>query len=379
MSDATRRVELIFFHAGGGHRAAALALKEVLEQHERPWEVTLLDLGELLRPLDVVRKISGIQLQEAYNGLLKSGWTLGASVLLKGIQRLIRFYHDDEVRLLEQHWLHTRPALVVSLVPNFNRACAESVRRVGAAPFITVLTDFADYPPHFWMEREPQYFVCGTQHAVDQALALGHAADRIFLTSGMILGPNFYKPISVSRAAARERFGLRAETPTGLVLFGGEGSKAIPKIARYLEASGLDLQLILVCGRNATLERKLRRVDWRLPVHIEGFTREIPALMHVCDFFIGKPGPGSLSEAFAMGLPAIVELNAWTLPQERFNAEWVRERQLGLVVTSFRHVAGAVDQLLRASAVYRTNVARIRNRAVFEIPDLLETIIATSS
>ena len=54
--------------------------------------------------------------------------------------------------------------------------------------------------------------------------------------------------------------------------------------------------------------------------------------MLLSDFFIGKPGPGSVSEAVAMRLPVIVERNAWTLPQERYNAEWVLEKQLGLVV-----------------------------------------------
>ena len=33
-----------------------------------------------------------------------------------------------------------------------------------------------------------------------------------------------------------------------------------------------------------------------------------------------------------MKLPVIVERNAWTLPQERYNADWVRENGVGLVV-----------------------------------------------
>ena len=51
--------------------------------------------------------------------------------------------------------------------------------------------------------------------------------------------------------------------------------------------------------------------------------------MQLADFFIGKPGPGSVSEALAMRLPVIVECNAWTLPQERYNAEWIVEKEVG--------------------------------------------------
>ena len=75
------------------------------------------------------------------------------------------------------------------------------------------------------------------------------------------------------------------------------------------------------------------------PRFVEGFTQEVPYYMYLSDFFIGKPGPGSISEAVAMKLPVIVEQpNAWTLPQERYNAEWVRERHAGMVVDNFRGI-----------------------------------------
>ena len=84
--------------------------------------------------------------------------------------------------------------MVVSFVPHFNRALQESFERAfPGRPFVTVLTDLADYPPHFWIERKPQYFVCGTDKAVAQARAMGHADDRIFRASGMILHPRFYE------------------------------------------------------------------------------------------------------------------------------------------------------------------------------------------
>ena len=97
--------------------------------------------------------------------------------------------------------------------------------------------------------------------------------------------------------------------------------------------------------------------------------------MQLGDFFIGKPGPGSLSEAVAMGLPVIVERNAWTLPQERYNAEWVRENNVGIVVPNFRGVREAVTEMLRDLEKYRASVGRVENRAVFEIPEMLEKIL----
>ena len=99
--------------------------------------------------------------------------------------------------------------------------------------------------------------------------------------------------------------------------------------------------------------------------------------MHLSDFFIGKPGPGSLSEAMEMHFPVIVECNAWTLPQERYNAQWIREKQVGIVVRNFRQIVPAVCDLLQKNrmAAFSKNAAAQPNRAVFEIPAILQKIL----
>jgi len=96
--------------------------------------------------------------------------------------------------------------------------------------------------------------------------------------------------------------------------------------------------------------------------------------MALADFFIGKPGPGSISEALQFHLPVIVECNARTLPQERYNAEWVRENGFGIVLRSFRKIAPAVQQLLDQSTLteFRGRTEAYSNRALFEVPVILE-------
>ncbi len=268
---------------------------------------------------------------------------------------------------------------MVSLVPNFNRALYESLRESSpGTPLVTILTDLADYPPHFWMERQDQYLICGTEKAVEQARALGHPPEHIFPTSGMILRPSFYQPVTADRASERRRLGLDPELPTGLVLFGGQGSSVMPEIARRVTGSReLNLQFIFICGRNRKLAERLRAMDTNFPKYVEEFTSEIPYYMHLSDFFVGKPGPGSISEAIAMRLPVVVERNAWTLPQERYNTEWIREKQVGVVLPSFREIDAGLRELLDPAnfARFRANAAAITNRAVFEIPEILETLL----
>jgi 1,2-diacylglycerol 3-beta-galactosyltransferase len=372
-----KTLDFLYFDAGGGHRAAANALKQVIERQGRPWEIRLVNLQEVLDEIDVFRRVTGVRLQDLYNLMLKKGWTLGSPQLTAGMHLVIRMFHRQQVKVLERFWRGTRPDLVVSLVPNLNRAIFHSLRRaVPGVPMVTILTDLADYPPHFWMERQEQHVICGTAKAAEQARALGYPEERIGRVSGMILNPRFYElePLTAeARAAERAKIGFVPHLPVGLVLFGGQGAEAMLEIARRLP----DRQLLLICGHNAKLAERLRGLPHRGAMFVEGFTKEVPRYMQLADYVIGKPGPGSISEAVAMRLPVIVERNAWTLPQERYNAEWIREQGVGLVLPNFRGIAAAVDRLLKPADYeqFRAATARQENRAVYEIPAILERLL----
>jgi hypothetical protein len=375
------QIEFCFFDAGGGHRAAATALEAVARAQQRPWTIRLTNLQELLDELDILKKYAGIRIQDFYNWMLRSGWTLGSEQLMRVLQLAIRAYHRPTVRMLESHWRETQPDMVVSFVPHFNRALGESFRLAFAGrPFVTILTDIADFPQHFWIEHQPQYLICGSDRAVAQAKSLGHSDEETFRASGMILNPKFYEPAVENRAAERERLGLRPDLTTGLVLFGGHGSNAILEIAERLDRSPLRLQLILICGKNKKLAAALRTGSPRLPRFVEGFTTKVNYYMQLADFFVGKPGPGSISEALAMHLPVIVECNSWTLPQERYNCTWVIEKEVGIVLKNFKNIEKAALEMIEPAnlARYRSNAESLHNRAVFEIPDILERILAQS-
>ena len=204
---------------------------------------------------------------------------------------------------------------------------------------------------------------------------------RIFRASGMILHPRFYESPVEEQVAGRLRLGLRADLPTAVVLFGGYGSQAMLEIAKRLDESKLELQLIFICGRNEKLAGALRAGKPRLPRFVEGFTEDVNRYMQLADFFIGKPGPGSVSEALAIRLPVIVACNAWTLPQERYNAEWVLEKEVGVVLRSFSEIVPAVARMIEPSnlARFRSNAGGLKNRAVFEIPGMLEQILESNA
>ena len=374
-----KKIQILFHDAGGGHRNAAVALQTVISQQNRSWHVDLVQFQELTDQLDVLRKLTGIRIQEQYNTLLRNGWTLGSTQLLRVLQATIRLFHGPMVKLLVSHFKQQPADLLVSVIPHFNREIAEAwTACYPGRPFVTIITDLADFPPHFWIEPiKEQYVICGTQRAVEQARQIGKDSSHIFSTSGMILRPDFYRQDNSDPVEVRRELNLRPDLPTGMLLFGGFGSKVMYDIAERLEASALPLQLIIICGRNEKLAEKLRARSWKMPLHVVGFTKEVHRLMRAADFLVGKPGPGSVAEAMVRNLPVILECNAWTLPQERYNTEWVKENRVGIVLRHFTEIVAGVQQLLQPGklAEFRANTQRLNNRAIFEIPEIFAELL----
>lgn len=367
-------VELLYFEAGGGHRAAMRALSSELRRSYPAWTVVATDLQELLLPVDPVFLATRVKSQDVYNGAIARGWTLGSRPYLRAMQTAISLHSATMERTLKKHWERSRPDMVVSLVPNFNGIAFRSLRSVSATtPYVTVMTDIADTPPRFWQEPQDQFLICGSAKAELQAQLTGwYRPERVFRVSGMMLSPSFYAPPG-EPPITRDSLGLDAGMLTTLISFGGNGSPVAATILDQLDAALLPMQSIVLCGRNEKLQAKLAQ---RPRCHAVGFTDRVADYMRLADIFIGKPGPGSISEALHMGLPVIVESNARTLVQERYNTTWVEERGVGIALASFAQIDTALRHLARDSvlATFRARAQAMPNRAVFEVPAILAGI-----
>ena len=94
---------------------------------------------------------------------------------------------------------------MVSPAPNSNWRPRKRRGPWPGVPLVTIMTDIADYPPHFWNQRQEQHFICGTDKAVEQAQAMGHAPEHVHRVSGMILNPRFYEIPAIGTGSSRRR------------------------------------------------------------------------------------------------------------------------------------------------------------------------------
>ena len=317
LQSTPRSVQLVYIDAGGGHRSAATALQTVIKNRFPRWDIKLLNLFEdVLRPIDLVHKIGHVPAEKIYNTMLGLNFTYGFTTGMRGLQKLIHLSAPKMEDLLRKHWEQEtiKPDLVVSMIPHFNGIMFRALHDANpGTPYVTVMTDIADTPPHFWQEKQDQFLICGSGAAIKQAETLGYRPEQLFKASGMILKPHFYEiPSNADKREERKKLHLDPDLPTAIIMFGGTGAIVSAKIVDRLNKSGIGAQSIVMCGHNEKLRKELADKEACHPV---GFTSDkVPYYMGLADFFIGKPGPVSISEAVHMGLPVILERNSKTMP-----------------------------------------------------------------
>ncbi|HEY7515637.1 MAG TPA: glycosyltransferase [Vicinamibacteria bacterium] len=384
-----RDPEILVFtvDAGGGHRAAARALVAAAEERKAPFRLRVENLQEILAPEDLVKRGTGLSLEAGYNLILRRRWTVLLEPLLRLMHAAIQLRRRSLVSALRRHLeARPRPAAVLSVMPNFNGVIRDAVAGAHTGvPFSVLLTDFADFPPRFWIEPGIGRVIVGTERAAVQAKLIGIPDERVARVSGMVLHPRFYQ---MGGKEAHER--VRREMRIGdgflvVLLFGGKGSPEMePLSARILEGSPA-FRVIAICGDNRALHEKLAPLEARAGgrLHRVGFTDRVADFMAAADLLVTKPGPGSLAEAFQEGVPVVVVRDRHTIPQERFNTRFVEEHGLGVVVGRWTEIPAAVKALAddpgRRERLRAAAKALPPNRAVYEVIEILANEVGGTS
>lgn len=370
-------VLLLLVDAGGGHRATANALLAAAAGGEARFRLRAESLQAILERLDPMRRLTGRSMESLYNALVRRRRTRHLVPLLRGMQRAIRLLRGPLARRMAARLQAAPPDLVVSMAPNFNAVVRDAVEKAcPQVPFVVLLTDLADFPPHFWMEPGVDAVLVASEEAAAQARALGLAAEAVVRTSGMVLHPRYHAENGDAlRARVRAEMKLKQDAFVILLLFGGKGAPEILPLAQQLLAEDHRWQVIAVCGDNPRLFERMAAVEAAALGRLTrlGFTDRIPDLLGAADVLLTKPGPGSLAEAFHRRVPVVVPLDKQTIPQERFNAAFVKSHGLGVVVERWQDMPAVVRDLFRAperlASMRQALAALPENRAVYEVLD----------
>ncbi len=357
-----KRILFLMSDTGGGHRASAQAISEAIHRrfphhyttiiediwkHHTPWPINCLP--------NTYPWLSGPG-QPLWKMMWAGSSRLPAERLF--FPAITPLLESKAVRFLQK----TAPDLIVSVHPLFNRLGMTWLKQANLdVPFATVVTDMVTIHP-LWIYPGVTRCLVPTYAARNLAIKWGMPPEKVKVC-GQPVSLKFAN-LAPNKVRIRQSLGLDTTKPTVLLVSGGEGTGPVFNIARAIAHSTPAAQLLIVCGRNQSLQSRLQAVTWEIPVRIYGFVDTMPELMTAADILITKAGPGTLSEAFIAGLPTIIF--DYIPGQEAGNVAYVQKHQAGVYIKNPREIAALVQQWVNPAD--STLVAMARNAASLAQP-----------
>ena len=322
---ASPKILILFSDTGGGHRAAARALTDALKLLDPSCIITVADplIGQ--GPA-VVRRLASLyspmirRSRAAWGAVYHTSNTRPAFAAIRavfggGVRKSL-------VELLENH----DPDVVLSVHPLLNHVSHQAIKKSGRPrALMTVITDLVDFH-RGWTFSQADLVIAPTELACKVALRRRVPADRIKLL-GLPVDLRFRPPAPGEKRALRRRFGLDERRFTVLVMGGAAGVGQLIQQVRTLAWEPYQWQMVVVCGRNEKLKRRMEDLRFATPTLVLGFVDYMPELMRACDMVVTKAGPGAIAEAMATGLPLII--TGFLPGQETPNVDYVVDSGVG--------------------------------------------------
>ena len=334
-----RKPHIVFYFSdtGGGHRSAAEAIIEAINiEYKRKVTTEMVDFFKDFAPRPFNR------VGDMYPYMVKAPQLWNASFRAtdgRAQARAITATMWPVARHAAKALVKNHPADLIVTVHPFANTFALKALGSNRPPFINVVTDMVTTHA-LWYDKRADLILVPTETARERAIKYRMPPENIKVV-GLPVADKYCKPKG-RKSTQRKKLGWPVDKPIVLMVGGGDGMGPLEKTAYEIDASGLDLGLVIVCGRNQKLKATLEKHNWENPAFIYGFTREMPDFMRASDFIVTKAGPGTVAEALNAELPIILYSK---LPgQEDGNVTFVEEEGAGVWAPQPREVVRALTR-----------------------------------
>ena len=301
---------LAMITVGQGHKTAADALAAHIE---RIWpgrfDVEILDFTSAVGDLELDRRHKA-----SWDAMLARPWTaywgqrLIDTVVPVGVSRAV------QGAMLDDHARHAAPFIAsrgydLVIATHFFTVQALGMARARhglAVPVVGINPDPLDSHA-LWAEPRVTEMVVFSEAAARDLTRRGVPDDRVSVFP-YLMRPEF--PPACDREETRRALDLDPEAFTVVHSAGGQGIGGnVMASVDAVMALGLDLEYVVICGRNEALRE---RVAERAARHggpgrlrATGFVTNMPEWVCASDVMVGKAGPASTFEALISGRPVL--------------------------------------------------------------------------
>ena len=339
-----KRIDIYTIDIGGGHIAPAMALKEQFDiQGHKDLEVHVVNLGialgaSFLRYLYKFYWNNALRYPPLINAFYRgvdNPFMVKLFDKIFGITVLPKF-----VRYLERE----KPDLVVSTYFTFTHYL-ELLKRAEQLDAISVVLNPEPFDSHYlWFSPAFDWSMVFSRKSHDEIVEKGILASRV-RTFHFPIKPSF-SPRTESKTVLRRRLGLSQKPFTALFFFGAEGVGPVRKFLSVLIERRLQLQVVVICGRNERLKKEMETLaDGRaglMDIVVRGYVTNIADYISAADIVVGKSGPNQVFETLLQQRPIIISS---FLANEKETTNWVIGNKVGWLTRTPEHLATLLEKL----------------------------------
>jgi processive 1,2-diacylglycerol beta-glucosyltransferase len=347
---AQARILILSVPNGAAHQRAAVALEKALTSLNPSIRAEVVDAiahctawfrayyGSYVIPLYLWPGLWGWIESKQYQGESTGpGW-----LYRRGAQPLFRFFREA-----------TPDAVIATEVGALELAAL--YKREAKARFRLVGVELMDFN-RAWIQPEVDLLLATNEDMAAELVSAGAPASKVVVT-GQPVDPVFAS--LPSRAAAREKLGLRNQAVQILVTLGSQGFGKPELILNEILKVPRPLEVTIIAGRNRQVETRLRKRYQGVPqVRVLGWVDNMQEWMAASDLMISKPGGATLNEGFACGLP-LLAFNPFPGNEER-TCRWMERRGAGIWIKKPEDLVPSLTNLLTHPGQLDALRARVR-------------------
>ncbi|MFA5839069.1 MAG: glycosyltransferase [Candidatus Margulisiibacteriota bacterium] len=351
-----KKILYLFSDTGGGHRSAATAIVHAVEHvYKKEIKQEMIDaFSQCSGFLNIFAKLYAPVIKYTPKLWGQLYYWLDDQKKLEMLEKISGPFILNELKKLIEEM---DPDVIVSVHPMVNHLTINAIRQTGKKiPFIVVITDPVTLH-RAWIVPDVDLTIVATDDAKKLAMQYGMPEEKIKIC-GMPIDPKFFLN-TPWKQKARKKSKLKPDLFTVLMMGGGEGAGRMDEIIENLNQLDLKIQVIVIAGRNKSLEQKLKKdiSKYKFPLKVYGFTDKVPEIMAESDLIVTKAGPGTIAEAMAMNLPIII--TSWLPGQEEGNVEYVTRENVGKVSQDPERVVEMIQEIITNNKVFEEMKANI--------------------
>lgn len=346
------RILVIYEDGAGGHRAAASALSEALEETALA-EAPIFDIDTVaprirktaycffmnIKPLLGPIHRLGFRLRLRSNPLLSLALTVGSVLQPWSLRRFLDVVKDYA------------PDLIIAT--HFRPIAALNKWREQGRLKVRVHVVIPDFVAHGLYARPniDRYYVA-TDVAKQDLKNTGIPSDRISVTGIPVL-QSVLRNDARPREELRQGLGLSPHLPVLLLMGGSRGDGNYAPVLRVLDAHGMAIQVVALCGRNSAMKANMDAISTskRISLHSKSYQSNMGEWYRAADLIMTKPGGMTSAECLALSKPILF---SYPRPgQEELQAERLVAAGAALYERSPRQAVEAALRILGDPAAQR--------------------------